>query len=143
LSEALVSKKQWIIVAVVALVLLAVGILIGPRLYLRVFPPPTPYGWIAKVEAVDSFSGGQVKPASGYELWVVHFGPTVTVPPGIQAPKLIDDTGEKHPSVANQMLVDTSANLSIGQEVYSIPVGRKPRSLQFADAPPVPLPGPP
>ncbi|MGH9787398.1 MAG: hypothetical protein ACRD4U_01680 [Candidatus Acidiferrales bacterium] len=158
------SKRAWVITAVVV-VLAAVGgagWFYAPQLYNRFFSPLTPAGRIAGVEKVDSFgpdgagnltigrgmsmrfiNGGspELQAEAGYQLWLVRFNPMAGKPDeGSRRAFLVDDSGEKHS--AAWMQVDEEGGSSKTALVFCLPEARTPQTIQFGDAPPVPLPAP-
>lgn len=138
------SKKVWLIAAVVVVLLAGLGVggwFYGPRLYVRFLAPVTPAGRITHVEKVDSFGPGgpgEVRAVAGYQLWVVHFKP-VDEKPGYFYTRssdwlgkafLIDETGEKHSAgIVQEQYGGVGQSLTARALVFSIPQGRKPKKI--------------
>lgn len=150
------SRRAWLIAAVVVVLLAGLGVggwFYGPRLYVRFLAPVTPAGRITGVAKVDSFAPGgpgEVRAVAGYQLWVVHFKP-LPGPAGTGGQEsslvwlgkafLVDETGEKYSAgIIQEQYGGGGQSLTARALVFSIPQGRKPKKIQFGDAPPVRLP---
>ena len=149
------SKRAWLIAAVVVVLLAGLGVagwFYGPRLYIRFLAPVTPAGRVVRVEKVDSFGPGgpgEIRAVTGYQLWVVHFKPVEEKPRDLSSPPsdwlgkafLIDETGAKNsPGIVQEQYGGPGQSLTARALVFSIPEGRKPQKIQFGDDAPVRLP---